>query len=323
MPTRLLLLALFAAACASGGPEPPARTPDDPGQQPAGADRPAPTDEGLRERARAAGLSDAQARQLVALDVAAVVPELPDGWTLTSLHTETIEESAIPYPSYTLAYRRADGACFSLDAASEGIGDVFFDEPPHSREVEVPGIATFGPAYVGWSGPGETAEGWETPRVQTEWFGADGVFYNLGTMDDTEGCRPISVEEATAILQGLRYLDPGDDRTALGPMMPMETMEEGANPDDFTGRTPDAAARRTFQQGDAREMEIATLRQTARRAVVLVTWLGLADDSIRDERVRVVYQRDGNGVWVPSMLGKQVRCHAGRGHQDWGAEPCV
>ena len=255
---RPLLLALLLAACApadSSATDEDAA--DDAGEE---ADTAAAAGgASLDDRAAAAGLSAAQVRALVGLDVPVVVPVLPEGWALHALDASAEEYEGMRWPSYTLRYRHEGGACFALDAASEGIGDVFLTEPPHVREVDVPGIATYGAVPLGYAEEGEAAEGWETAGVQTEWFGADGVFFSLGSTGG-DACTPLPPDDAAALLAALRYLDPADDALALGPLAPLETMEAEFDPAEFARPDPEAAVEALFEGGPgADEVTVETL----------------------------------------------------------------
>jgi hypothetical protein len=312
-----LLLAL--AACGPGTPAPEADAPGAEADEPAAPEAPA---DDLAARAAAAGLTEAQAQQLVALDVPVVVPVLPEGWALTAFEASAEEYEGFRYPYYRYTYGRADGACFALEAASEGVGDTFLDEPPHRQEVAVRGVATYGPVLVGWAGPGEVDPDYDVPHVRSEWFGADGLAVSLGS-NEGEGCRRIAPEDAAALLASARYLDPADDALALGPLGFVEFADPAVG-DLANGPTPEAAATQVFArpEGEGGTTAVEVLRQRPRHAVVLVTHTNLPDDSIRDERVRVVL-RPGDEGWLVTEAGQQVRCRDGRGHADWGPEPCL
>ena len=315
---RLLLLTLVLAACTSDAPE--AVTPDPAAET---AAPPEATDD-LAARAAAAGLSAAQAQQLVDLGVPVIVPALPEGWSLADFSAEAEEYDGFRYPYYRLAYRHAGGVCFAIEAASEGIGDVFLNEPPHSREAEVPGVATYGPVVLGWADEGEVDAEYDVPHVRSEWFGADGLAVSLGS-DAAEGCLRVTPDEAAALLGGLRYLDPDDDALALGPLAFVDL----ANPivgDLASGPTPEAAATQVFAQPEgegAAATAVEVLRRRPEHVVVLVTNTNLPDDSIRDERVRAVVRPGDDGAWLVTEAGRQVRCRDGRGHAEWGPEPCL
>ncbi len=313
-----LVLALTLAACAADVPaDPPAASAPEPTPAEASAARA----DDLAARAAAAGLTLDQAQTLAAYGAGAAVPTLPEGWTLTDFLDETVEDGPIPYPGYSLRYRHADGACFTLSAASEGLGDVFVIEPPHVDEATAPGIALFGPIPVGWSAPDDPAGDWGPGRLSTEWFGNDGLFVLLNSAAE-DGCARVTADEARGLLAGLRYLDPADDASLPGVWAWEEVMEEGADPDSRRAADPEAAARATFL-ADARATRVETIRPGERRRVVLVTHEGLMDDSVRDERVRVAYVRHPDGLWAPQYAGRQQRCQAGRGHADWSPEPCL
>lgn len=316
---RPLLLLLALAACA------PASSDDAPGPDSTAAPPTAPaaaTADDLAARAAAAGLTLDQAQTLTAYGAGAAVPTLPAGWTLTEMVDETVTDGPVPWPGYTLRYRRTDGACFTLMAASEGLGDAFVIAPPHDGEAAATGIAVFGPVPLGWSEPDEPGGDWGPGRLSTEWFGADGLFFLLNSATE-DGCTMVTPDEARALLAGLRYLDPADDDTLPGLWAPMETMEEGGDPAALRGPDPEAMARTTFPS-DARTTRVETLRPGADRRILLVTHEGLMDDSVQDERIRVVYVRDGfDGLWGPQYVGRQHRCRSGRGHEGWGVENCI
>ena len=198
---------LILSACTPDAPEPAAAPGDS-------ARPPADSSDTKAARAAAAGLSDAQTAALDSLEVPVYVPALPDGWTLQEATTERLESDGTFYPGYDLRYQTAAQTCLHLIAASEGLGDVFVMEPPHTREVAVPGVPTDGPARLGWGLAGETAEGWEGSRVATEWFRTGDLSLSLQSPDDADACGPASPEDAEALLASLRALDPADDASA-------------------------------------------------------------------------------------------------------------
>ena len=175
------------------------------------ADQPQAGSSGTKaERAAAAGLSDGQIAALDSLEVPVYVPTLPEGWTLQEATTERLESDGTVYPGYELHYQTAAQTCLHLIAASEGLGDVFVMEPPHTRDVVVPGVPTDGPAHLGWGLAGETAEGWEGARVATEWFRTGDFSLSLQSPDEADACGPASPEDAETFLASLRALDPDD-----------------------------------------------------------------------------------------------------------------
>lgn len=63
------------------------------------------------------------------------------------------------------------------------------------------------------------------------------------------------------------------------------------------------------------------------RAIVTITQTGVADDSIRAIRYRVELQQHQSAQagkpWKIVWAGSQVKCHPGRGHQDWSTKLCL
>jgi len=317
---RLLVVALLVlSACTS-------RTPDEVAVVPSKTDAPpAPPEDTKATRAEAAGLDEGQAAALDTLGVTVYVPVLPEGWRLLEALTDTLTEDGVFYPSYTLRYRTSQGTCLDLLAASEGLGDVFLSEPPHERDVRVSGVTTTGPVHLGWGIAGETDEGWEDGRVATEWFGTDGLYLSVQSSDADE-CRPASPEAAEALLSTLRPLDPAGDAVFIGPVEIVESESPDAQTPFLSSDSLETVARRLFgatERGEGNaETTVETLRLRPRFAVVLVTNTNLSDDSVRDERTRVVFTR-GDAGWTVTTAGRQVRCRAGRGHTGWSDEACV
>lgn len=267
-------------------------------------------------RAEAAGLSADQAAALERLGVPVYVPTLPAGWTLAEATTATQESDGALYPEYMLRYQTPAGTCVSLEAASEGLGSVFMEDPPDERDVATPGVPSDALARLGWSRAGGGAQGWTDARVASEWFGTDGLALRLETPED---CAPVSPDEAAAFLAALRPLDPADDAllTGLVQMVDLDALPSG--PD------PEALARAAFgptEPGEGREQTtVETLRRRDRLAVVLVTTTDQADDSVRDTRTRVTLALRG-ATWEIVSAGTQQRCQSGRGHAEWSAATC-
>ena len=309
-PTRLLIAALVGVAACTGTPA------DDVPAAPA-----AGTAEVPASRAEAAGLDDDQAAALAALGVPVYVPVMPAGWTLVRATTDSLAEGTAVWPEYGLDYRTDRGTCLSLVGASEGLGDVMLDAPPYERDVRVPGVPMHGAARLGWGVAGERAEGWEDGRVATEWFGADVLAVRVEA-SRTDACPPASPEAVETLVGSLRPLDPADDVANVGPVSFVEAGEGMV--ETPPGPDPEAVARAAFGRADDGQMPaiVETLRQSGRVAVVLVTLADAADDSVRDQRTRVVLVRRSDG-WHVHAAGQQVRCQPGRGHAEWSAEFCV
>lgn len=159
-------------------------------------------------RAAAAGLTDDDVAYLDSTGVTVYVPVMPAGWSRKEVFVEADESGRI-LPYYAITYTSETGACVSVGAATEGLGDVFVEEPPHERAVAVPGVPTDGPARLGWATA--ATKGWEAGHVGTEWFGAGMPQFSVATSAD-EGCRNASPDEVEAVLKTLRPLNPADDR---------------------------------------------------------------------------------------------------------------
>jgi hypothetical protein len=57
--------------------------------------------------------------------------------------------------------------------------------------------------------------------------------------------------------------------------------------------------------------------------IVTVTLDGLADDSVRAERWTLGFEEAGEGRYTLTGALRELRCHEGRGHQDFASEACV
>ncbi|MGE5154285.1 MAG: hypothetical protein ACM3ST_09740 [Bdellovibrio bacteriovorus] len=68
--------------------------------------------------------------------------------------------------------------------------------------------------------------------------------------------------------------------------------------------------------------DVEILAESAQGKVVLFTQMELPDDSVRGRRHRLEFQPQ-DGEWALTWVGWQVRCRPGRGHEDWGLEPCL
>jgi hypothetical protein len=67
-------------------------------------------------------------------------------------------------------------------------------------------------------------------------------------------------------------------------------------------------------------------RSNPTQILASVTYLGLEDDSVKDIRYRIEMIPSGSlcacQSWKISWMGRQYRCQAGRGAQDWSAQLC-
>ncbi|MEO1146467.1 MAG: hypothetical protein AAFY26_12855 [Cyanobacteria bacterium J06638_22] len=71
------------------------------------------------------------------------------------------------------------------------------------------------------------------------------------------------------------------------------------------------------------EVTTEILESQSDRRIVQVTQSGLADDSVQGIRHWVELAPYGVDQWKVIWAGEQYRCRPGRGHEDWGVEPCL
>lgn len=92
----------------------------------------------------------------------------------------------------------------------------------------------------------------------------------------------------------------------------------------LTGNNPRTVALRafTYSQDAPRSQQVQVSRPTANTAVVMITKMGLEDDSVAGIRYRVELRRTGQ-QWRIVWAGSQTRCQARRGHQNWSRQLCV
>ncbi len=145
-------------------------------------------------------------------------------------------------------------------------------------------------------------------------------------LSDTQGgCRPVSLEEGTEIVASLRRLSGGG---APPPAPAPDDLGTFARADDLlldynAASSPEAAADAIARRydGAASRVTVEILSETAQEARALVTAYSLPDDSIRDERLLLVY-KPYSMTWELTDAGRQVRCQPGRGHTAWGDGAC-
>lgn len=85
-----------------------------------------------------------------------------------------------------------------------------------------------------------------------------------------------------------------------------------ATTDEFLGLKEQEGGSRSFQSTSSGDTASASL---------LVD--GLGDDSVRARRYELAFSRRDDGTWKIESASWVQRCHEGRGHQDFSAEPCV
>ncbi len=304
------LAALALAACA--GP-PPADGPSGPDPY-----EPAPEEAGL------GGLTGDQLAALRGLPFPALVPGDAGAFVLDRFAADSDGR----FGSYALGYRRADGACFEVSGANEGLGGPEY--PLVSTQVTIRDLGRAVRVFEAGDDPrGTSAQVWGVGTIVSEFVDLDGAGI-LFLSDTQSGCRPLPLEEAAEFVADLRLLSDGPaqartesiqtlDPTAyeLGPFAPADDLLADYN----AASTPEVAAEALAQRYDADEVNVTPLAETSYEATVLVTALGLRDDSVRDERLRLTYAPYGP-TWELVAAGRQTRCQPGRGHQDWSDGRC-
>ena len=298
---RLLALCFTLAACAgppSGGPGPVAPVPAD-----------------------GSALDADQRAALAGLGIPALVPGDAGAFRLRTFEADSDGRFA----SYRLGYRRDDGACFEVSGSNEGLGGP--EWPLVSTEARVASLGRTVRVYQAADDPrGTSAQVWGVSTVVSEIVDLDGTGV-LFLSDTQDGCRPVSLDEGAALVADLRLLAAGAPRvaepvepSAFGEFTPAPDLLEDYNAASTARAAADALA--TRYGDDADRVLVEVLGETDAEATVLVTALGLRDDSIRDERLLLTYRPYGP-TWELVEAARQVRCWEGRGHQDWSPAACL
>lgn len=89
----------------------------------------------------------------------------------------------------------------------------------------------------------------------------------------------------------------------------------------LTGNDPKAVAVQAFKSSEPVSQRVEVSRPATNKAVVIVTQIGLQDDSVAGIRYRVELAQTGQ-QWKIVWVGSQVKCQSGRGHQNWSSELC-
>ena len=270
-----------------------------------------------------AGLTADQVVYLDDLGVPVVVPGAIGAFRLVGLEAERRDVSV----RYALDYRRDDGACFEVSGDTGG--PTLPDYPLVSREAIVRGLSGRPTVRVfeAADDPGATsAQVWGVQTVVSEPIrvGESDVLF---LSDTAGGCRPVSLAEAVEIVSALELLPPvAGGAVAAAPAVGGDDSFRPA-PDVLDGynaaSTPEAAAEAIARRYERDEVDVEVLERSAGEAVVLVTAYDLYDDSVRDERLRLLYRDNGVGTWELVDAGRQVRCQSGRGHEDWAGADCL
>ena len=100
--------------------------------------------------------------------------------------------------------------------------------------------------------------------------------------------------------------------------LPPEPQRFGTDPEQIV---LDAFGLETPREGNFNQ-EVTLVEQTSERAIAMLTQTGLLDDSVEGIRYWVEFEA-GENAWEMVWAGRQVRCYAGRGSQDWTTELCI
>lgn len=100
-------------------------------------------------------------------------------------------------------------------------------------------------------------------------------------------------------------------------------------PNALVGKNPKAVALSAFgnieSEGGSQDVSVDYPQRD--RAIVTITQTGVADDSSGAIRYRVELQQNQSAQagkqWEIVWAGSQVKCHPGRGHQDWSTKRCL
>jgi hypothetical protein len=109
------------------------------------------------------------------------------------------------------------------------------------------------------------------------------------------------------------------------------SLSEIARGKPLTGDDPKALTLSVFGNVESQEggsQEVTVDYPQSDLAVVTITRMGIADDSIGGIRYRVelVTTSDSSSTgkqWKLAWAGSQMKCQQGRGHQDWSTELCL
>lgn len=98
----------------------------------------------------------------------------------------------------------------------------------------------------------------------------------------------------------------------------------------LVGKDPKAIALQTFRNNEPEtgKVEATVNYPQPNLAVVIITQIGLADDSVRGIRYRTEFVPNTESAstgkqWKLVWAGSQVICQPGRGHQDWSTKLCL
>jgi hypothetical protein len=197
-------------------------------------------------------------------------------------------------------------------------------------DVTIPALGQPSRIYKASDDPDATsAQNWGRGTVISEHVDVGGMFVTFLSAS-VGGCRPLSLEEAGPIFASLTPLNGVSgvaSSTSRNSTSDATTWADATDLLDViggvAGEDPETAAFAAFSTDDeGTQVLVETLSQSNTSARVLVTMLGLADDSVRDERFRIEYAEGEQGYWRAVAAQRQTRCWPGRGHQEWAPDVC-
>ena len=255
------------------------------------------TDPDLAQPPPVAGLTTDQVRQLNQLRVPVLVPR-----RIGAFEVDRFQASRTEYGTgYSISYRRSDGACFEVNGTTDGLGGPGF--PIVQMDVTIPAIGQPSRIYKASENPDATsAQNWGRGTVISEHVDAGGMFVTLLSAS-VGSCSPLSLEEAGPIFASLEPLGNAPAVTNSSASSSASDSNSWADATDLldviggvAGEDPETAAFAAFSTDDeGTQVLVETLSQSNASARVLVTMLGLADDSVRDERFRIEYAEGEQG----------------------------
>ena len=125
------------------------------------------------------------------------------------------------------------------------------------------------------------------------------------------------------------------DKTTTATQIPRESykpisLDKIADANALVGNDPKVIARQAFRNTESERgsPEVSVDYPQSDRAVVTITQVGVADDSVHGIRYRAEFAPTSELTptgkqWKLVWAGSQVKCQSGRGHQDWSTELCL
>lgn len=143
-------------------------------------------------------------------------------------------------------------------------------------------------------------------------FGPESLNLSLGIETSSELPSDRQNYRELSLAQTFTYPIDGPLNTFFGPD-PEQVALLGLVPPELIGST----------NPEDPEIKVETLESTADKPVVMITLLGLPDDSVANRRYRVEFAPYGaDGLWKVTWAGEQTQCRPTRGHQIWSAGLC-